>query len=78
MRAIRRAGSLEAAEERREECEERRRRRRHSVVASWRNRRAEEVAMSGFAPAVRRLLSTTNAIENLNLRIRQGAGASSV
>lgn len=34
--------------------------------------------MSALVPEVRRPLSTTNAIENLNLRNRQGAGASSV
>ena len=33
--------------------------------------------MSAFVPAVRRVQSTTSAIENLNLRNRQGARASS-
>ena len=68
MRAIYRAESLEAAEDRPEESGEQWEKRRSLVVASWRNHREEVVAMSALAPEVRRLLSTTNAIDNLNLR----------
>ena len=71
MKAIYRAASVEAAADRLEEFAERWEDRYPSVVASWRNNREEVIRMFGFAPEIRRLLYTTNAIESVNRGLRK-------
>ena len=42
-----------------------------NIVASWRRRWAEVVPFLAFAPAVRKILYTTNAIESLHSQVRK-------
>ena len=71
MKAIYRAGSVEEAADRLDEFERTWGGSHPSVVRSWRANWEEIIPMFGFAPEVRRLLYTTNAIESLNRGLRK-------
>ena len=71
MKAIYRAGSVEEAADRLDEFERNWGGSHPSVVRSWRANWEEVIPMFGFAPEVRRLLYTTNAIESLNRGLRK-------
>ena len=66
MKTIYRAGSVEEAADRLDEFERNWGGSHPSVVRRWRANWEEIIPMFGFAPEVRRLLYTTNAIESLN------------
>ena len=70
-KAIYRAGSVEEAADRLDEFERNWGGSHPSVVRSWRANWEEIIPMFGFAPEVRRLLYTTNAIESLNRGLRK-------
>ena len=71
MKAIYRAPSAEAAADRLDEFEERWGARYGAAVASWRRHWEEVIPMFAFAPEIRRILYTTNAIESLNRSLRK-------
>ena len=71
MKTIYRAGSVEEAADRLDEFERTWGGSHPSVVRSWRANWEELIPMFGFAPEVRRLLYTTNAIESLNRGLRK-------
>ena len=71
MKEIYRAPSAEAAADRLDEFEERWGARYGAVVASWRERWEEVIPMFAFAPEIRRLMYTANAIESLNRGLRK-------
>ena len=71
MKAIYRAPGAEAAADRLDEFEERWGARYAAAVASWRRHWEEVVPMFAFAPEIRRILYTTNAIESLNRSLRK-------
>ena len=71
MKAIYRAASAEAAADRLDEFEQRWGARYPSVVASWRRNWEEVIPMFAFAPEIRRLMYTTNAIESLHRGLRK-------
>ena len=71
MKKICRAPSAEAAADRLDEFEERWGARYGAVVASWREHWEEIIPMFAFAPEIRRLMYTANAIESLNRGLRK-------
>lgn len=71
MKAIYRASSVEEAAERLDEFERNWGDSHPTVVRSWRANWEEIIPMFGIDPEVRRLLYTTNAIENLNRGLRK-------
>ena len=71
MKEIYRAPSAEAAADRLDEFEERWGAKYGAVVASWREHWEEIIPMFAFAPEIRRLMYTTNAIESLNRTLRK-------
>lgn len=71
MKAIYRAASVEEAADQLDEFERNWGGSHPSVVRSWRANWEEIIPMFGFDPEVRRLLYTTNAIENLNRGLRK-------
>ncbi len=71
MRAIYRTASGEAAAGRLDEFERRWGERYPSVAGSWRRAWEEVVPMFAFAPEIRRLMYTTNAIESLHRSLRK-------
>lgn len=71
MKAIYQAGSVEQAAERLDEFERDWAGRYPTVVRSWQANWEEIIPMFGFDPEVRRLLYTTNAIENLYRGLRK-------
>ena len=66
MKQIYRAPGAEAAADRLDEFEERWGARYGAVVGSWREHWEEIIPMFAFAPEIRRLMYTANAIESLN------------
>ena len=71
MQRIYRAAGAEAAADRLDEFEKCWGARHPSVVASWRRNWEEVIPMFAFAPRIRRLMYTTNAIESLNRGLRK-------
>ena len=71
MKAICRAASAAAAANRPDELEQRRGARCPTVVASWRRNREEVIPMFAFAPEIRRLKHTANAVESLHRGLRK-------
>ena len=71
MQAIYRAASAEAAADRLDEFEQRWGARHPSVVASWRRDWEEVIPMFAFAPEIRRLMDTANAIASLHRGLRK-------
>ena len=71
MKEIYRALSAEAAADCRDEFEQHWGASYGAVVASWREHWEEIIPMFAFAPEIRRLLYTTNAIESLNRGLRK-------
>ncbi len=71
MKTIYRASSVEEAADRLDEFERNWGGSHPSVVRSWRANWEEIIPMFGFAPEVRRVLYTTNAIESLNRGLRK-------
>ena len=71
MKTIYRASSVEEAADRLDEFDRNWGGSHPSVVRGWRANWEEIIPMFGFAPEVRRLLYTTNAIENLHRGLRK-------
>ena len=71
MKTICRAGSVEQAADRLDDLERTWGGSHPSVVRSWRANWEAIIPLFGFAPEVRRLLYTTNAIENLPRGLRK-------
>ena len=71
MKAIYRAGSVEEAADQLDEFERNWGGSHPSVVCSWRANWEEIIPVFGFAPEVRQLLYTTNAVENLHRGMRK-------
>ena len=71
MTEIYRAPGAEAAADRLDEFEERWGAKYGAVVASWREHWEEIIPMFAFAPEIRRLMYTTNAIESMNRGLRK-------
>ena len=71
MKAIYRAESAESAADRLAEFEEVWGAKYPSIAASWRRHWQEIIPMFAFAPEIRRLLYTTNAIESLHRCLRK-------
>ena len=71
MQAIYRAASAEAAADRLDEFEQRWVARNPSVVAGWRRNWEEVIPMFAFAPEIRRLMDTANAIASLHRGLRK-------
>ena len=71
MKETYRAPSAEAAADCPDEFEQHWGARYGAVVASWREHWEEIIPLFAFAPEIRRLLYTTNAIESLNRTLRK-------
>ena len=71
VQAICRAASAEAAADRLDEFEQRCGARRPSVVAGWRRNWEEVIPMFAFAPEIRRLMDTANAIASRHRGLRK-------
>ena len=71
MKAIYRAETAEAAADRLAEFEQLWGAKYPSIVAGWRRHWEEIIPMFAFAPEIRRLIYTTNAIESLHRSLRK-------
>ena len=71
MQAVYRAASAEAAADHLDEFEQRWGARHPSVVVSWQRNWEEVIPMFAFAPEIRRLMDTANAIASLHRGLRK-------